>query len=213
MSLPPLAVRPDDVLIVIDPQVDFCPGGALAVSGGDEIMPLINQIAARFEHVVITQDWHPREQISFASNHPGAAPFSVMEVAYGSQTLWPDHCVQGTPGAQLHPALDVPHAQLVLRKGYHRAIDSYSALYENDRRTPTGLAGYLRERGLTRIILVGLALDFCVRWSAEDAQREGFGVVVIPEACRGIDVEGSMQATLASFAALNIPCVAADTVA
>jgi nicotinamidase/pyrazinamidase len=202
-----------DVLLVVDIQNDFCPGGNLAVPRGDEVVPLINRLAAKFQHVVLTQDWHPAGHQSFASAHPGRKPYETIEVAYGSQILWPDHCVQDTAGAQFRPDLHIPHAELVLRKGYHRAIDSYSALYENDRRTPTGLAGYLRERGLTRIILVGLALDFCVRWSAEDAQREGFGVVVIPEACRGIDVEGSMQATLASFAALNIPCVAADTVA
>lgn len=209
MSLPPLAVRPTDVLIVIDPQVDFCPGGALAVSGGDEIMPLINQIAARFEHVVITQDWHPREQISFASNHPGAAPFNVIEVAYGPQTLWPDHCVQGTPGAQLHPALDVPHAQLVLRKGYHREVDSYSAFFENDKATATGLSGYLRQRGLKRCVFVGLALDFCVRYSAEDALAEGFEAVVMPQASRAIDLDGSAAAAMASFAAMGVALAAA----
>jgi len=209
MSLPPLAVRPDDVLIVIDPQVDFCPGGALAVAGGDEIMPLINQIAARFEHVVITQDWHPREQISFASNHPGAAPFNVIEVAYGPQTLWPDHCVQGTPGAQLHPALDVPHAQLVLRKGYHREVDSYSAFFENDKATATGLSGYLRQRGLKRCVFVGLALDFCVRYSAEDALAEGFEAVVMPQASRAIDLDGSAAAAMASFAAMGVALAAA----
>jgi nicotinamidase/pyrazinamidase len=208
-----IAIGQTDVLLVVDIQNDFCPDGNLAVPRGHEVVPLVNDLATRFAHVVLTQDWHPAGHQSFASAHPGRKPYETIEVAYGSQILWPDHCVQDTAGAQFRPDLHIPHAELVLRKGYHRAIDSYSALYENDRRTPTGLAGYLRERGLTRIILVGLALDFCVRWSAEDAQREGFGVVVIPEACRGIDVEGSMQATLASFAALNIPCVAADTVA
>jgi nicotinamidase/pyrazinamidase len=208
-----IAIGQTDVLLVVDIQNDFCPDGNLAVPRGHEVVPLVNDLATRFAHVVLTQDWHPAGHQSFASAHPGRKPYETIEVAYGSQILWPDHCVQDTAGAQFRPDLHIPHAELVLRKGYHRAIDSYSALYENDRRTPTGLAGYLRERGLTRIILVGLALDFCVRWSAEDAQREGFGVVVIPEACRGLDVEGSMQATLASFAALNIPCVAADTVA
>jgi nicotinamidase/pyrazinamidase len=208
-----IAIGQTDVLLVVDIQNDFCPDGNLAVPRGHEVVPLVNDLATRFAHVVLTQDWHPAGHQSFASAHPGRKPYETIEVAYGSQILWPDHCVQDTAGAQFRPDLHIPHAELVLRKGYHRAIDSYSALYENDRRTPTGLAGYLRERGLTRIVLVGLALDFCVRWSAEDAQREGFGVVVIPEACRGIDVEGSMQATLASFAALNIPCVAADTVA
>ncbi|MBA4014126.1 MAG: bifunctional nicotinamidase/pyrazinamidase [Phenylobacterium sp.] len=209
MSPLPLVIRPDDVLIVIDPQVDFCPGGALAVAGGDEIMPLINQIAGRFEHVVITQDWHPREQISFASNHPGAEPFSVVEVAYGPQTLWPDHCVQGTRGAQLHPALDVTHAQLVLRKGYHREVDSYSAFFENDKVTATGLSGYLRQRGLKRCVFVGLALDFCVRCSAEDALTEGFEAVVVPQASRAIDLDSSEAAAMASFAARGVVLAAA----
>lgn len=208
MSLPPLAIRPADVLIVVDPQVDFCPGGALAVAGGDEIIPLINQIASRFEHVVITQDWHPRDQISFASNHPGAEPFSVIEVAYGPQTLWPDHCIQGTPGAQLHPALDVPHAELILRKGYHRAVDSYSAFFENDQATATGLGGYLRQRGLKRCVFVGLALDFCVRYSAEDAVREGFEAVVAPQASRAIDLNGSQAEAMAAFAARGVALAA-----
>ncbi|WGU38207.1 bifunctional nicotinamidase/pyrazinamidase [Phenylobacterium sp. NIBR 498073] len=208
MSIQRLQTAPGDVLVVIDPQVDFCPGGALAVAGGDEIMPLINQIAARFEHVVITQDWHPRDQISFASNHPGAAPFSVIEVAYGPQTLWPDHCVQGSPGAQLHPALDTPHAELILRKGYNRAVDSYSAFFENDKTTATGLSGYLRQRGFKRCVFVGLALDFCVRYSAEDAIAEGFEAVVIPQASRAIDLDGSAAAAMASFAALGVALAA-----
>lgn len=208
MSLLPLAIRPSDVLIVVDPQVDFCPGGALAVAGGDEIIPLINQIASRFEHVVITQDWHPRDQISFASNHPGAAPFSVIEVAYGPQTLWPDHCIQDTPGAQLHPALEVPHAELILRKGYHRDVDSYSAFFENDQATATGLGGYLRQRGLKRCVFVGLALDFCVRYSAEDAVREGFEAVVAPQASRAIDLNGSQAEAMAAFAARGVALAA-----
>ena len=192
MSIQRLQTAPGDVLVVIDPQVDFCPGGALAVAGGDEIMPLINQIAARFEHVVITQDWHPRDQISFASNHPGAAPFSVIEVAYGPQTLWPDHCVQGTAGAQLHPALDAPHAELILRKGHNRAVDSYSAFFENDRSTPTGLEGYLRNRGVSGLVLVGLATDFCVAYSALDAARLGFRATVLEGATRAINLNGSL---------------------
>jgi nicotinamidase/pyrazinamidase len=204
MSIHPLKVGPADVLVVIDPQIDFCPGGALAVAGGDEIMPLINQIARRFEHVVITQDWHPRDQVSFASNHPGASAFSVVDVAYGPQTLWPDHCVQGTPGAQLHPALDVGHAQLILRKGYHPEVDSYSAFFENDKRTATGLGGYLRQRGLRRCVFVGLALDFCVRYSAEDAIAEGFEAVVVPDASRAIDLNGSKAEALAAFERLGV---------
>lgn len=209
MSAEQLKVGPADVLVVIDPQVDFCPGGALAVAGGDEIMPLINQIARRFEHVVITQDWHPQGQISFASNHPGTTPFSVIEVAYGPQTLWPDHCVQGTPGAALHPALDVPHAELILRKGYNRGVDSYSAFFENDKASATGLGGYLRQRGFRRCVFVGLALDFCVRYSAEDAVAEGFEAVVIPEACRAIDLDGSAAAAFAAFEQRGVALAAA----
>ena len=201
-----------DVLLVVDVQNDFCPGGALAVARGDEVVPTINRLAARFRHVVLTQDWHPAGHQSFAGSHPGRKPFEVIEVAYGPQILWPEHCVQGTRGAEFRADLAVPHAQLVLRKGYHRAIDSYSAFYENDRRTPTGLSAYLRERGFTRVFLAGLALDFCVRFSAEDAAREGFAVVVVENACRAIDVDGSLAATRASFAALGISCVDAGTV-
>jgi nicotinamidase/pyrazinamidase len=194
-------------LIVVDVQNDFCPGGALAVPHGDEVVPIINRLAARFRNVVLTQDWHPRGHSSFASSHPGKAPFETVASAYGPQVLWPDHCVQGTPGAEFHPALSAPHAALVLRKGFHRAIDSYSAFYENDRKTPTGLIGYLRERGLTRLFFAGLAFDFCVRYSAEDARREGFDCFVIEDACRGIDLDGSAAATRASLAALGIPCI------
>jgi nicotinamidase/pyrazinamidase len=193
--------RPDDVLIVIDPQNDFCPRGALAVPGGDEIMPLINRLAGRFDHVVITQDWHPPNQISFASTHR-AQPFSTLRAPYGEQTLWPDHCVQGTAGAELHPMLAggaAVKAQMIVRKGYNPAVDSYSAFFENDHRTATGLAGYLRERGLKRCVFVGLALDFCVRFSAEDAVAEGFEAVVISEAARAIDMNGSLEAALTAF--------------
>jgi nicotinamidase/pyrazinamidase len=196
-----------DVLLVIDVQNDFCPGGSLPVPNGHEVVPRINRLAAGFAHVILTQDWHPAGHQSFASSHPGRKPFDSIEVAYGAQVLWPDHCVQGTPGAEFHRALRIPHAELVLRKGYHRAIDSYSAFHENDRTTPTGLAGYLRERGLTRVFLAGLAFDFCVRYSAENAQREGFRVVVIEDACRGIDLAGSVADTHRSLAALEIPCV------
>ena len=183
-----------DVLLVVDVQYDFCPGGSLAVTGGDEVIPLVNRLAQSFAHVVLTQDWHPRGHLSFASAHPGRKPFETMPLPYGMQTLWPDHCVQGTPGAEFHKALDVPGAELVLRKGFRREIDSYSAFFENDRATPTGLAGYLRERGLKRLFIAGLALDFCVRWSAEDARRLGFEVVVIEDACRAIDTSGSLAA-------------------
>jgi nicotinamidase/pyrazinamidase len=205
--IPTLQATDADVLVVIDPQVDFCPGGALAVPGGDEIMPLINCLARGFRHVVVTQDWHPPGQVSFASNHPGAAAFSVTDVAYGKQVLWPDHCVQGTPGADFHPDLHLPQAELILRKGYNPGVDSYSAFFENDKHTPTGLAGYLRERGLRRCVFVGLALDFCVRYSAEDALREGFAAVVIPAACRPIDLDGSLAAAEQSFRALGVALI------
>jgi nicotinamidase/pyrazinamidase len=201
-----------DLLLVVDIQNDFCPGGSLAVPRGDEVVPLINALAPKFHHVVLTQDWHPRGHLSFASSHPGKQPFQTIEVAYGTQVLWPDHCVQGTAGAAFRDDLRIPHAELVLRKGYHREIDSYSAFYENDRQTATGLGGYLRQRGLTRVFLAGLAFDFCVRYSAEDAHREGFTAIVIEDACRGIDVDGSVAATHALFKQLGIRCVNANMV-
>src|ERR1700736_4488128 len=163
-----------DALLVIDLQNDFCPGGALAVTGGDEIVPLVNLLAEKFSHVLLTQDWHPANHISFASAHPGSMPYQTISAPYGRQTLWPDHCVQGTPGADFHPALLVPHAELILRKGFRSNIDSYSAFLENDHFTATGLAGYLRERGLRRLFLCGLAYDFCVRYSAIDGAALGF---------------------------------------
>ena len=183
---------PNAGLIVIDLQNDFCPGGALAVAGGDEIVPLVNRLIGSFEHVVLTQDWHPAGHSSFASAHAGQAPFAAVQMAYGSQTLWPDHCVQGTPGAEFHRDLAWTKAELVIRKGFRKAIDSYSAFYENDRKTPTGLAGYLRERGLTKLALVGLATDFCVAYSALDAARLGFDTTVLLDACRAIDLNGSL---------------------
>jgi nicotinamidase/pyrazinamidase len=201
-----------DVLLVVDVQNDFCPGGNLAVPRGDEVVDLVNRLGVRFQHVVLTQDWHPSGHRSFASANPGRQPYATVAFPYGPQVLWPEHCVQGTPGAQFHGALQLPHAELVLRKGYRRAIDSYSAFYENDHTTPTGLAGYLRERGLGRVFLAGLALDFCVRYSAEDAQRCGFAVIVVEDACRAIDVAGSLAATRQAFAQLAIPCVAAQTI-
>ena len=202
-----------DILLVVDIQNDFCPGGGLSVPRGDEVVPLINGLAEKFAHVVLTQDWHPRGHLSFASSHPGTKPYQTIEVAYGTQVLWPDHCVQATRGADFRDDLKIPHAELVLRKGYHREIDSYSAFYENDRKTHTGLAGYLRERGFKRVFLAGLAFDFCVRYSAEDAKREGFTAIVIEDACRGIDVDGSMAATRAIFKTLGIPSVAAGELA
>jgi len=188
-----------DVLIVTDPQRDFCPGGALAVPEGDEIMPLVNRLARHFAHIVVTQDWHPPGHMSFASAHPGRKPFETIEVDYGPQTLWPDHCVQGTAGAAFHPALDLPNVELVIRKGYHPAIDSYSAFRENDRKTPTGLTGYLRERGLTRVTLCGLATDFCVFFSAIDAREAGFETAIVLEASRAIDVDSSLARALVAM--------------
>jgi len=197
---------------VVDVQNDFCPGGALAVPRGDEVVPIVNRLAENFRSVVLTQDWHPAGHLSFASTH-GRSPHDTIAAPYGPQMLWPDHCVQGTRGAAFYDALRIPHAGLVLRKGLHRTIDSYSAFYENDRATPTGLAGYLRERGIKRVFLAGLALDFCVRYSAEDAVRGGFVVVVIDDACRGIDVAGSISATWLSFTARGVVTIAAGEVA
>jgi nicotinamidase/pyrazinamidase len=202
-----------DVLLVVDVQNDFCEGGGLAVPHGSEVVPLVNRLAGRFRNVVLTQDWHPAGHLSFASSHAGRQPYETIEMPYGPQVLWPDHCVQGTAGAEFRPDLRIPHAALVVRKGFRREIDSYSAFYENDRATPTGLSGYLRERGLTRVILAGLALDFCVRWSAEDAHKNGFAAVVVEDACRAIDVAGSLEATRASLAALGIPRVTAGAIA
>lgn len=199
-----------DVLLVVDVQNDFCPGGALSVPRGDELVPVVNRLAQRFPHVVLTQDWHPPGHLSFASSHPGRKPYDAITVSYGTQILWPDHCVQDTPGAQFHTDLHIARAELVLRKGYRSDIDSYSAFYENDRRTPTGLAGYLRERAFTRIFIAGLAFDFCVRYSAQDALREGFTVVVIEDACRGIDVDGSVAATRRDFAAAGVTIMTAE---
>jgi nicotinamidase/pyrazinamidase len=181
-----------DVLLVIDVQNSFTPGGSLAVKDGDAIIPLINRLAAGFPHVVLTQDWHTPGHVSFASSHPGKEPFETTSLPYGTQVLWPDHCVQGTEGAALHKDLQIPHAELVIRKGYRQHMDSYSAFFEADGKTPTGLAGYLRERGLNQVFLVGLATDFCVAWSALDARKAGFQAVVIEDACRGIDVGGSL---------------------
>jgi nicotinamidase/pyrazinamidase len=184
----------DDLLLVIDVQNDFCSGGALAVADGDAVVPFINRLAERFGHVALTQDWHPAGHSSFATSHPGSAPFQTINMPYGQQTLWPDHCIQGTPGSAFHPQLQTQRAQLVVRKGFRSAIDSYSAFFENDRRTPTGLAGYLRDRGLKRVFLVGLATDFCVHYSAVDARRLGFDAVLIEAGCRAIDLAGSLDA-------------------
>lgn len=185
-----MTIQPTDALILIDLQVDFCPGGALAVRGGDEIVPLVNQLAKRFDHVIATQDWHPVGHISFASAHAGKQPFvDTMEASYGTQHLWPDHCVQNSPGAELHPDLSIDPLELILRKGFRREIDSYSAFLENDKRTATGLAGYLRERKLQRLFFAGLAYDYCVGFSALDGQALGFECVVIEDSTRGIAEE------------------------
>jgi nicotinamidase/pyrazinamidase len=202
-----IAAGENDVLLVIDVQNDFCPGGTLAVPRGDEVVAAINRLASRFANVVLTQDWHPPGHSSFASANPGRRPFEIVKASYGPQALWPEHCIQDTPGADFHPALKIPHAALVLRKGMRHAIDSYSAFYENDRKTPTGLVGYLQERNLTRVFVAGLAFDFCVRYTAEDATFSGFTVAVIEDACRGIDIEGSMAAARRSFETLHIPCM------
>ena len=183
-----LRLAPTDVLLVIDMQRDFLPGGALAVPDGDAILPGINALAARFPHVILTQDWHPPGHISFASSHPGKRPFETIEVSYGTQHLWPDHCVQGTLGAEIDPRLQIPKAELILRKGFRRDIDSYSAFLEDDHKTPTGLAGYLRERGLTRLFLCGLAYDFCVGFSAIDGAALGFECHVLEDLSRAVDL-------------------------
>ncbi len=195
---------PDTALIVIDVQNDFCPGGALAVAGGDGVVPVINAMLADFPLIVLTQDWHPAGHSSFASAHPGKAPFEVAEMPYGPQVLWPDHCVQGSPGAAFHPDLNTDPAALIIRKGMNPAVDSYSAFFENDRTTATGLEGYLRGRGVSRLVLAGLATDYCVAYSALDGARLGFDVSVRLDACRAIDLDGSLDAALADMRAAGV---------
>jgi nicotinamidase/pyrazinamidase len=185
--------QPGDVLLVVDIQHDFLPGGSLGVAGGDEIIPSVNALGRRFRHVVLTQDWHPQGHISFASSHEGAEPFQMIELPYGPQVLWPDHCVWGTRGAELSPDLDLPHAELLIRKGYNEVVDSYSGFQEADRRTKTGLEGYLRERDFRRLFIAGLATDFCVNWTAVDARAAGFETFVIEDATRAIDTNGSLE--------------------
>ena len=191
-------------LIVIDVQNDFCPNGALAVAEGDAIIPQINALMAEFQTVVLTQDWHPANHSSFAANHAGAAPFSTVQMPYGPQTLWPTHCVQGTMGAAFHPALRTDLAQMIIRKGFRAGIDSYSALFENDKTTPTGLDGYLRARGISALTLVGLATDYCVAFSALDAAAQGFSVTVLKQACRAIDLDGSLARQTQAMAAAGV---------
>ncbi len=191
-------------LLVIDIQNDFCPGGALAVAGGDEIVTRVSALMTEFEAVVLTQDWHPSDHSSFASSHPGKGPFESVEMPYGEQTLWPDHCVQGSEGANFHPALNTDRADLIVRKGFRAAIDSYSAFFENDHTTPTGLDGYLQTRGITELVLVGLATDFCVNYSAQDAAKLGYTVTVREDLCRAIDLGGSLNAARADMAARGV---------
>lgn len=198
------------LLLVIDVQNDFLPGGALAVPRGDEVVAVINRIVRGFTNVILTQDWHTPRHISFASAHPGRQPFETTQLAYGAQVLWPDHCVQGTRGADFAAALDVPHAQAIVRKGYHAHTDSYSAFVEADRKTPTGLAGLLRERGITTVYCCGLATDFCVAWSALDAKAAGFETYVIEDACRAIDTAGSLAAARAALAQAGVAFVTSD---
>ena len=183
-----------DALIVVDVQNDFCPGGRLAVQKGDEVVPVVNALSKHFENVVLTQDWHPPGHASFATSHPGRKPFDSLKLAYGEQVLWPDHCVQGSDGAALHKELSVPHAQLVVRKGFRKEVDSYSAFLEADRKSRTGLEGYLKERGIKRVFVCGLATDFCVAWTALDARTLGFAALVVEDACRAIDMQGSLAA-------------------
>lgn len=207
-----IRLTPRDVLLVIDVQNDFCPGGALAVPRGNEVVPAINGLIERFEHVVLTQDWHPAGHGSFACSHGGAAPFSRISMPYGLQTLWPDHCIQASQGADFHRGLRWTKAQLVIRKGFRKEIDSYSAFFENDRRTPTGLTGYLRERGFTRVFCAGLAFDYCVRYSAEDAQAQRFETLVVEDACRAIDMGGTAVATRDSLAGHGIALITSNDV-
>jgi nicotinamidase/pyrazinamidase len=200
------AIKPgdDDVLAVIDVQNCFVPGGTLPVPEGDKIIPIINSLGGTFRHVVITQDWHTPGHISFASSHPGKKPFETVQLPYGTQVLWPDHCIQGTPDADLHKDLKIPHAELIIRKGYRQHVDSYSAFLEADRTTMTGLTGYLKERGLKRAYFVGLATDFCVAWSALDARKAGFEAIVIEDATRGIDAGGSMGKAWADMSSAGV---------
>jgi nicotinamidase/pyrazinamidase len=200
----PVEPAHDDVFVVVDVQYDFLPGGALAVPDGDAVIAPINALARRFRHVVLTQDWHPPGHASFASSHPGKKPFETVRLPYGEQILWPDHCIQGTRGAAIAEGLDIPHAELVIRKGFGREIDSYSGFMEADRKTPTGLAGYLKERGFRRVICAGLATDFCVAWTALDARRAGFAAYMIEDACRAIDTQSSLARAWADMDAAGV---------
>lgn len=208
----PVTPRQSDALILVDLQYDFLPGGSLAVADGDAVIPLANRLARQFDNVILTQDWHPPRHVSFASTHPGRMPFEVITLGYGPQVLWPDHCVQGTRGAALADALDVPGAQLIIRKGYNRLVDSYSGFQEADRKTRTGLSGYLTERGITRVFLAGLATDFCVAWTALDARGGGFETVVVEDACRAIDSDGSLLRAWAGMTAAGVVRVSSSEI-
>jgi len=199
-----------NALLIVDLQNDFCPGGALAVPEGDEVVPIINDLSDAFDHVIQTQDWHPVGHQSFASSHPGHDPMDEIEVEYGQQTMWPDHCVQGTDGAEFHPDLNTTRSELIIRKGFRPEIDSYSAFFENDNETPTGLTGYLRERDIDTLFFVGLATDFCVKWSALDGRKQGFDVYVVEEATRGIDANGSVAAAWEEMNDAGVQIISAD---
>jgi nicotinamidase/pyrazinamidase len=201
-----------DILIVVDVQVDFLPGGALAVPDGDAVIEPINRLAKRFRHVVLTQDWHPEGHASFASSHPAKQPFEMTDLHYGPQVLWPDHCVQGTSGAEISRDIDIPHAQLVIRKGYNAGIDSYSGFKEADRRTSTGLEGYLKERGFRRVFCAGLALDFCVAWTAVDAAGAGFETYLIEDASRPIDTNGSLEKARRELEAAGVRVITSEQI-
>ena len=203
---------PDVALIVIDVQNDFCPGGALAVTEGDAVVPVANRLMQRFDHVVLTQDWHPDDHSSFAANNPGRDAFSLIDMPYGPQVLWPVHCVQGTAGAAFHKDLETDRANLIIRKGYRSEIDSYSAFFENDHATTTGLAGYLRERAVEHLVMVGLATDFCVRFSAVDAAKLGFKVTLLEDGCRAIDLDGSLTAARAELTEHGITVTTSDAI-
>jgi nicotinamidase/pyrazinamidase len=197
-------------LLIVDVQNDFCPAGALAVPEGGAVVPVVNRLMEADVPVVLTQDWHPPDHLSFASQHEGLQPYDTVELAYGEQILWPDHCVQGTGGAEFHPDLDPRRAELIIRKGFRREIDSYSTFRENDKQTPTGLVGYLRERGIDHLVIAGLATDFCVKWSVEDAVRNGFGVTVIEDGVRGIDIDGSLDEAFRTMRELEARLMRSD---
>lgn len=209
------SIKPDETsaLLVIDVQNCFLPGGSLAVKDGEQVVPIINRIAKAFSNVVLTQDWHTPAHVSFASSHAGKKPFELVDLAYGKQVLWPDHCVQGTEGAALSKDLAIPQAELIIRKGFHNAVDSYSAFAEADGKTTTGLAAYLQARGITRVFVAGLATDFCVAWTALDARKAGLETYVVEDACRGIDTQGSLAKAWTDMAAAGVKRISSEDIA